>query len=296
MSTHPQTTHAGMLAPCDWRDFELLDCHEGLKKERWGNVTVARPDPQVIWPSSDAGFLKDCDAVYHRNDRGGGEWDVRRPIPDHWTIRYDKLTFRIKPTGFKHMGLFPEQAVNWRWIMDDIAAAAGQAVRLINLFGYTGGATVAAAAAGASVCHVDAAQGVVNWCRDNLELSGLHDRPVRLIVDDCFGFVKRELRRKREYDAIVMDPPSFGRGKNGEIWKIEGDLYPFLRECRGLLSAHPRFVLVNSYTAHFSPTVLANLLTAALGTGRVEVGELGLPIARDGKILPCGIFGRWQPR
>ncbi len=294
MSTRPQTTHRGMLVPDNWQDFELLDCHDGLKKERWGAVTVARPDPQVIWPSHDEDFLADCNAVYHRSDRGGGEWEVRRPIPNDWTIRYDKLTFRIKPTGFKHMGLFPEQAVNWRWIMDDVAAAA-QPVRLINLFGYTGGATVAAAAAGASVCHVDAAQGVVNWCRDNLELSGLKERPVRLIVDDCFAFVKRELRRQREYDAIVMDPPSFGRGKNGEIWKIEGDLYPFLKECRGLLSKHPRFVLVNSYTAHFSPTVLANLLAEAFGTGHIEVGELGLPIKCDGKILPCGIFGRWQP-
>ncbi|HWA08667.1 MAG TPA: class I SAM-dependent methyltransferase [Opitutaceae bacterium] len=282
-----------------WRDYELLDCGQGMKQERWGPYTLVRPDPQIIWPRAAApdSPWKNWDGFYHRSEQGGGRWEFRRPLPDHWEIGYGQLTFKIHPTSFKHTGLFPEQAVNWDWCGAKIAAArkAGREVSVLNLFGYTGAATCAAAAAGASVCHVDAAEGMVKWCRENAALSGLSEAPVRYIADDCLKFARREVKRGRRYDAIIMDPPTYGRGSTGEMWKLEDHLWELLLECRELLSEQPVFVLINAYTARLSPTVVANLLAALLpGRGAITAGEVGLPVKADGKTLPCGIYGRWE--
>ncbi|MEN9662930.1 MAG: hypothetical protein RL324_1879 [Verrucomicrobiota bacterium] len=292
-----------------WRDYQLLDCGAGMKQERWGRYTLVRPDPQIIWPRSGAtppnagggaATWKDWDGYYHRSEVGGGKWEFRQELPDSWNIEYQplKLTFRIHPTSFKHTGLFPEQAVNWDWFSARIKAArqAGREVSVLNLFGYTGAATCAAAAAGANVCHVDAAEGMVKWCRENAALSGLAAAPIRYLTDDCMKFVRREQKRGRVYDAIIMDPPTFGRGSTGEMWKLEDHLWELLQECRALLSAQPLFFLINAYTARLSPTVVANLL-AGLFEGRggtITAGEVGLPVQRDGKVLPCGIYGRWE--
>ncbi len=286
-----------LLTADQWNDYALLDCGDGMKQERWGDHILVRPDPQIIWPRRSGRPWEDCDAIYHRSSKGGGNWEFRTRLPEEWTIGYRDLKFRIRPTNFKHTGLFPEQAVNWDWF-SRLIAASGRPVDVLNLFGYTGAATVAAAKAGASVCHVDAAKGMVDWCRRNAELSGLAEAPIRYIADDCLKFVRREIRRGRRYDAIIMDPPSFGRGKGGETWKLENDLWPFLQECRKLLSEQPLFFLINAYTAYLSPTVLANLLTEALrdlgDAGTFASGEVGLPVQSDGKILPCGIFARWR--
>jgi 23S rRNA (cytosine1962-C5)-methyltransferase len=282
-----------------WLDYQLIDCGNGLKQERWGPYTLVRPDPQVLWASPSATF-SDCDAFYHRSESGGGQWEFRHPLPEHWNIRYDplKLVFKIRPTSFKHTGLFPEQAVNWEWASAKIRAArdGGRMVSVLNLFAYTGAATCAAAAAGASVCHVDAAEGMVKWCRENAALSGLSEAPIRYIADDCLKFVRRELKRGRRYDAVIMDPPTFGRGSTGELWRLEDNLWELLLECRALLSDAPLFFLINAYTARLSPTVVANLLSDLLGPsgGELAAGEVGLPSRRDGKILPCGIYGRWE--
>jgi 23S rRNA (cytosine1962-C5)-methyltransferase len=284
-----------------WTDYQLLDCGDGLKQERWGSYVLVRPDPQILWPrhgQAPGTPWERWDGFYHRSASGGGSWEFRQPLPEHWNIRYEplKLTFKIRPTGFKHTGLFPEQAVNWDWLSQKIRGA-GRAVGALNLFGYTGAATCAAAAAGASVCHVDAAEGMVKWCRENAALSGLAAAPVRYIVDDCLKFVRREHKRGRRYDAIIMDPPTYGRGGGGELWKLEDQLWELLVECRRLLSDRPLFFLVNAYTARLAPTVVINLLTELMHTagGRVSGGEVGLPVASDGKILPCGIYGRWEP-
>lgn len=271
-----------------------------MKQERWGPYTLVRPDPQIIWPRS--GVAEDArwehwDGYYHRSEAGGGRWEFRRPLPEHWEIRYDalKLTFKIRPTSFKHTGLFPEQAVNWDWV-DAKIRAAGRPISVLNLFGYTGAATCAAAAAGASVCHVDAAEGMVKWCRENAALSGLAEAPIRYITDDCLRFVRREIKRGRRYDAVIMDPPTYGRGSTGEMWKLEDNLWELLTECRSVLSETPLFFLINAYTARLSPTVVANLLQHLLGDrqGTVTAGEVGLPVQKDGKVLPCGIYGRWE--
>ena len=286
-----------------WRDYQLLDCGEGMKQEKWGPHTLVRPDPQIIWPRHGAAPgqpWEQWDGFYHRSGEGGGRWDFKKPLPEHWEIRYDSLglRFKIRPTSVKHTGLFPEQAVNWEWFSARIKAAkaSGRETSVLNLFGYTGAATCAAAAAGASVCHVDASEGMVKWCRENVALSGLGDLPVRTIVDDCLKFVRRELRRGKRYDAIIMDPPTYGRGATGEMWKLEDNLWELLKECGLLLSESPLFFLINAYTARLSPTVVANLLSELLGsgTGLITAGEVGLPIKRDGKILPCGIYGRWE--
>jgi 23S rRNA (cytosine1962-C5)-methyltransferase len=247
-----------------WTDYQLLDCGDGLKQERWGPYVLVRPDPQVLWPrhnQAPGARWENWDAFYHRSATGGGRWEFRQPLPEQWNIRYGplNLTFKIRPTGFKHTGLFPEQAVNWEWCAQKIRAA-GRPVHVLNLFGYTGAATCAAAAAGASVCHVDAAEGMVKWCRENAALSGLADASVRYIVDDCLKFVRREIRRGRRYDAIVMDPPTYGHGGGGELWKLEDHLWKLLGECRRVLSDRPLFFLINAYTARFSPTVVNNLL------------------------------------
>jgi 23S rRNA (cytosine1962-C5)-methyltransferase len=302
-----------LLVADRWRDYELLDCGSGMKQERWGPYTLVRPDPQVLWPRTapatgaddPAGAgpgepWADWDGFYHRSETGGGRWEFRRELPEHWEIGYEalRLRFKIRPTSFKHTGLFPEQAVNWDWFSAKIRAARaeGRPVSVLNLFGYTGAATCAAAAAGAEVCHVDAAEGMVRWCRENAALSGLADAPIRYIADDCLKFVRRERKRGRRYDAVIMDPPTFGRGSTGEMWRLEDHLWELLTECRALLSEQPSFFLINAYTARLSPTVVANLLAELLGRrgGAITAGEVGLPIRRDGKILPCGIYGRWE--
>lgn len=286
-----------------WRDYQLVDCGDGMKQERWGPYTLVRPDPQIIWPRHGAAPgapWPHWDGLYHRSKEGGGTWEFRRPLPEHWQVHYDalKLTFKIRPTSFKHTGLFPEQAVNWEWFSQIIRTARekGREVNVLNLFGYTGAATCAAAAAGASVCHVDAAEGMVRWCRENAGLCGLSEAPIRFIVDDCLKFVGREHKRGRRYDAVIMDPPTYGRGATGEMWKLEENLWPLLLECRELLSDEPLFFLINAYTARLSPTVVGNLLGELLEGrgGAIVAGEVGLPIQRDGKVLPCGIYGRWE--
>jgi 23S rRNA (cytosine1962-C5)-methyltransferase len=287
-----------MFEANDWIDYELLDTGGGEKLERWGTFVLRRPDPQIIWPlEKETQSWQQADAHYHRSSSGGGEWAYRTELPERWTITYDrKLTFYIKPTGFKHTGLFPEQAVNWKWMMDKIEAA-GRPIKVLNLFAYTGGATVACAHAGAEVCHVDASKGVVQWAKENLHLSGLGTRPVRFITDDVFKFVQREQRRGSEYDAIIMDPPSYGRGPNGETWKLEDDLFPFIQTCMSILSEKPLFLLINSYTTGISATVLQNILTIAMKRkfrGSITSGEIGLPITHSGMNLPCGILARWE--
>jgi len=289
-----------------WRDYQLVDCGSGMKQERWGDYTLVRPDPQIIWPRHGAGGADSAaawetwDGFYHRSEQGGGKWEYRRVLPDHWEIGYQPLDlrFKIHPTSFKHTGLFPEQAVNWEWLSGKIAGArtTGREVNVLNLFGYTGAATVAAAKAGAGVCHVDAAEGMVKWCRENAALSGLASAPIRYIVDDCLKFARRELKRGRHYDAIIMDPPTYGRGSTGEMWRLEDHLWELLLQCRALLSDQPLFFLINAYTARLSPTVVANLLAELMHShaGTITAGEVGLPIQRDGKVLPCGIYGRWE--
>jgi 23S rRNA (cytosine1962-C5)-methyltransferase len=294
-----------------WRDYRLLDTGLGMKQERWGGHTLVRPDPQIIWPrTGGAGGAgpadwRDWDGYYHRHETGGGRWEFRRPLPEHWTIGYRSpacgpLTFKIHPTSFKHTGLFPEQAVNWDWFSAKIRAARAadpaREISVLNLFGYTGAATCAAAAAGASVCHVDAAEGMVKWCRENAALSGLQQAPIRFITDDCLKVGRRDTQRGRRYDAIIMDPPTYGRGSGGELWKLEDHLWDLLKECRDALAPRPLFFLINAYTARLSPTVVANLLGELMrgAGGAITAGEVGLRAESDGKVLPCGIYGRWE--
>lgn len=278
-----------------WKDYEVLDTSDGEKLERWGSFYLVRPDPQVIWstPRQDPRW-KRFDARYARSSTGGGHWSAHH-LPEHWCIRYRELTFQVKPMNFKHTGLFPEQAVNWDFVMDKIRKA-DRPIRVLNLFAYTGGATVACAKAGAAVCHVDAAKGMVAWAKDNARLSALSDAPIRWIVDDCAKFVEREIRRGKTYDAIIMDPPSYGRGPGGEVWKLEESLYPFVKLCAGVLSDKPLFVLINSYTTGLAPSVLGyllHLLVAEKYGGTVSWDELGLPVTATGMALPCGATGRW---
>ena len=274
-----------------WQDYEILDAGNGNKLERWGQVRLLRPDPQAVWPMQEP---RSVDARYIRSASGGGHWEYAKALPESWTIQYRDLTFQVRPTGFKHTGLFPEQAVNWDW-MRSLVKKAPKPFRALNLFAYTGGATCALAAAGAEVVHVDAAKGMVAWAKENLALCGLGDKPVRFIVDDVMKFVLREQRRGRQYEGILMDPPSYGRGPGGEMWKIEENLYPLVAECCKLLSPEARFFLINSYTTGLAPTVLSNVLQAALPGrgGRIEAGEVGLPISRGTLVLPCGASGRW---
>ncbi len=278
-----------------WKDYEVIDTSSGEKLERWGKYVLVRPDPQVIWstPKSDP-LWKNYDAIYSRSSSGGGKWSNLR-LPEVWQVRYGELTFNVKPMNFKHTGVFPEQAANWDFIMDRIRGA-GRPIQVLNLFAYTGGATLAAAAAGASVCHVDAAKGMVAWAKENARASGLADRPIRWIVDDCAKFVEREIRRGRTYDAIIMDPPSYGRGPSGEIWKLEENLYPFVQLVSRVLSDNPLFIIINSYTTGLAPSVLGYLLNTIVSTrfgGHTDCDELGLPVTDSGLALPCGSTGRW---
>ncbi len=286
-----------MLLADKWKDYELIDTGNGERLERWGLYILRRPDPQIIWPvKEETDAWKNVDAHYHRSSSGGGSWEFRRKLPDRWTLSYGPLSFYIHLTGFKHTGLFPEQAANWEWMMSKIKSAQ-RPVKVLNLFAYTGGATVAAVYAGAEVCHVDAAKGMVQWAKENVRLSGLADRPVRFITDDVIKFVRREKRRGNFYDAVIMDPPSYGRGPKGEVWKIEDQLYDFVEECVGVMSEYPLFFLINSYTTGFSPIVLENILKMTIPAkfgGHVSSGEVGIPVSSTGLVLPCGTYGRWE--
>ena len=279
-----------------WNDYEILDTSGGEKLERWGDYILVRPDPQVIWntPKIHKGWRK-RNAHYHRSAKGGGEWEFF-DLPKQWEIHYKALTFQLKPFSFKHTGLFPEQAANWDWFSEKVVRA-GHQVKVLNLFAYTGGATLAAAQAGASVTHVDASKGMVTWAHENARSSGLEDAPIRWIVDDCMKFVEREIRRGNHYDGIIMDPPSYGRGPKGEIWKIEDAIHPLVKRCSELLSDHPLFFLINSYTTGLAPAVLAYMLSIEIGKkygGKVRTEELGLPVTETGLVLPCGASGRWE--
>lgn len=285
-----------MLLANEWKEYELIDTGYGEKLERWNNVVLRRPDPQVIWPMEDKRKWKLAHAVYHRSKSGGGYWEYIKKVPKRWTVSFKDLKFYVEPTGFKHTGLFPEQAVNWTWMMRKVEEAKRR-VKVLNLFAYTGGATVALASKNAEVCHVDASKGMVTWAKQNIELSGLKDKKVRFIVDDCLKFIQREHRRGNKYDAIVMDPPSYGRGPKGEIWKIEDKLFEFVEECLGILSDKPLFFLINSYTTGFSPNVIANILNVTVNKkfkGKVSSGEIGIPVSNSSLVLPCGIYGRWE--
>lgn len=283
-----------------WKDYEVIDTSNGEKLERWGKYILLRPDPQVIWdtPKRDRNWKK-LNGHYHRSSKGGGEWEFF-DLPQEWSIHYDlpinkRLTFNLKPFSFKHTGLFPEQAANWSWFSQKIANA-GRPIKVLNLFAYTGGATLAAAAAGASVTHVDASKGMVTWAKENAASSGLSDAPIRWIVDDCVKFVEREIRRGNHYDAIIMDPPSYGRGPKGEIWKIEEAIYPLVQLCAQLLTDKPLFFLINSYTTGLQPAVLTYMISTALKDfqGTVKSDEIGLPVSSNGLVLPCGASGRFE--
>ena len=288
-----------------WKDYEVIDCSQGEKLERWGKYLLVRPDPQVIWdtPKREKGW-KRMNGHYHRSSKGGGEWEFF-DLPQEWTIHYNlpinkELTFHLKPFSFKHTGLFPEQAANWNWFSTLIADAvkAGRPVKVLNLFAYTGGATIAAAAAGASVTHVDASKGMVTWAKENAVSSGLGDAPIRWLVDDCVKFVEREIRRGNHYDAIIMDPPSYGRGPKGEIWKIEESVYPLVQLCSQILTDDPLFFLINSYTTGLQPAVLSYMMHTVLGkyNGTITAEEIGLPVSSNGLVLPCGASELFQAK
>lgn len=281
----------------NWKDYEILDMANGEKLERWKDVILVRPDPQIIWKDK---TFKDkwnkVNAKYIRSNTGGGKWEYNKQIPKSWQIKYKNLCFNIKPMGFKHTGLFPEQAVNWDWMMNKIKNAKRE-IKVLNLFAYTGGATVACLSAGGSVCHVDSSKGMVSWAKENVISSGLQDRKVRYIVDDVVKFVNREIRRENKYDAIIMDPPSYGRGANGEVWQFEENIYDLVNLCTKVLSDNPLFFLINSYTTGISSTVLENILRININKkykGTFSNGEIGLPMTDSKLILPCGIFGKWE--
>lgn len=287
-----------MLLADRWKDYELIDASRGEKLERWGNVYLLRPDPQIVWDNGDLleKYHSDIYAVYYRSNKGGGHWDNLKNTPISWKIKYDDLTFNIKQMGFKHTGLFPEQAVNWDFMREKIKKS-GRKIKVLNLFAYTGGATVACLSAGASVTHVDSSRGMVDWCKENVKSSGLENAEIRYIVDDVVKFVQREIRRGNHYDAIIMDPPSYGRGANGEVWDIEKNLNYLVKICSEVLSDEPLFFLINSYTTGLSSMVLSNILNLNINnkfTGRVSCGEVGLPIKNSELVLPCGIYGRWE--
>jgi len=283
---------------CDhWRDYEVLDAGDGEKLERWGSVILRRPDPQVIWPKAEPKLWESAQACYRRSETGGGHWEFRVQLPERWTIGLDSLQFYVKPTGFKHTGLFPEQAVNWQFMDKRIRGAGRRNPRVLNLFAYTGGATLACAAAGAHVTHVDAAKSMVLWARDNRDLSGIPAEATRFIVEDVKGFVRRELRRGNRYDGVIMDPPSYGRGPNGEVWKLEDELFLLVDLCAEVMTSSPLFFLINGYTTGFSAGALGHIAERCLCSrygGKTEAGELALKVTSGGA-LPCGMTARWLP-
>ena len=286
-----------MIKADKWIDYELIDCSNGEKLERWGNVVLLRPDPQVIW---DNGNLRErynnINSHYHRSNKGGGSWENLRKTPEVWKITYGDLTFNIKQMGFKHTGLFPEQAVNWDFMMNKIKSSKKE-IKVLNLFAYTGGASVACLKAGASVVHVDSSRGMVDWAKENVKASGMEDRPIRYIVDDVVKFVKREIRRGNKYDAIVMDPPSYGRGSNGEVWDIEKDLFELVKLCLDILVDEPLFFIINSYSTGLSKDIFTNVLKLTLGkkfSGKIYSDEIGIPIKNSDLVLPCGMYARFE--
>lgn len=281
----------------NWEDYKIIDMADGQKLEKWGDIILSRPDPQIVWKNkSYPEEWKKANAIYSRSKTGGGSWEYKKKIPSTWQIKYKDLTFNIKPMGFKHTGLFPEQAVNWDWMRDKIKNAKRE-IKVLNLFAYTGGATVSCLSAGASVCHVDSSKGMVTWAKENVTSSGLAEKKVRYIVDDVVKFVNREIRRGNKYDAIIMDPPSYGRGANGEVWQFENNIYDLVELCTKVLSDKPLFFLINSYTTGISSSVLANILNLTVSKkykGKVESGEIGLPMEKSSLVLPAGIYGRWE--
>ena len=279
----------------EWKDYECLDAGNGEKLERWGSVILRRPDPQAMWEVLDYTEWKKADGFYHRTEKGGGYWDFYKKLDDYWTVNYKDLTFKVSPTNFKHTGLFPEQASNWDFMMNKIKNS-NRKIKVLNLFAYTGAATMACSKAGADVVQVDASKGMTEWAKENMKLSGLEDNFIRFIVDDCMKFVEREYRRGNKYDAIVMDPPSYGRGPNGEMWKFEKNLYELINACLKILSDKPLFFLINSYTTGISSVVLLNILKTTMNKydGKIDAGDIGLPIKRDNLVLPCGIYGKWE--
>ena len=281
----------------EWQDYECLDAGNGEKLERWGNIILRRPDPQAMWETKQDKTWANVAAHYHRSNQGGGYWDFKNKLPEYWTVKYKELTFKVTPTNFKHTGLFPEQATNWDFMMNKIRKA-NRKITVLNLFAYTGAATMACAKAGAEVVQVDASKGMTAWAKENRDLCGLTKHNIRFIVDDCLKFVEREYRRGHKYDAIVMDPPSYGRGPNKEVWKFEKNIAILLEACLKILSDKPLFLLINSYTTGVSNIVLGNMLKTAMlpkyPNGQIETGEVGLPITKNNLILPCGIYGRWE--
>lgn len=283
-----------------WKDYELIDASRGEKLESWGGIVLRRPDPQIVWTVGKSDLSdrwRGADAHYIRSNTGGGHWETKKRLPESWTVDYGELTFGIKMMGFKHTGLFPEQATNWDWFSEIIRSCGRETVNVLNLFAYTGGATMAASKAGAAVCHVDASRGMVGWAKENAQLSGLDKNPIRYIVDDVKKFTEREIRRGRKYDAVIMDPPSYGRGPSGEVWKIEEELFGLVELCMGVLSDNPLFFLINSYTTGLSGSVLENIYKLTLKKkfgGEIAVDEVGLPITNGGLVLPCGYSGRWK--
>lgn len=285
-----------MRTALNWKDYKIIDTSDGMKLEEWGGLLFARPDPQIIWKTSKRTTQwNSCAGIYHRSAKGGGEWEMKSKIPESWQIRYGELVFNIRPTGFKHMGIFPEQAVNWDFMSEKIRSA-DRPIKVLNLFAYTGGATLACAAAGASVTHVDASKGIVSWARDNAKASGLESKPIRWLIDDCEKFVSREIKRGNFYDGIVMDPPSYGRGPGGEVWQLENRIYDLVSLCTGVLSDNPLFFLLNSYTTGLSPSVMGYLLSETVGKrfgGKVSCDEIGLPVETSVMPLPCGSTAIW---
>lgn len=281
----------------EWKDYECISAGNGEKLERWGDVIFRRPEPQAMWNIEKNNLWKKVDGFYHRSNKGGGYWDFNRTLPDHWTVNYKNLTFKVSPTNFKHTGLFPEQAVNWDFSMNKIKNSK-RPIKVLNLFAYTGAATMAASSAGAvEVVQVDASRGMTDWAKDNMKLCGLEGNKIRFIVDDCLKFVQREARRGNKYDVIIMDPPSYGRGPNGEVWKFEQNLDILINACLDVLSDKPLFFLINAYTTGISNIVLYNILKTSLECkygGKTESGEIGLPITQNDLVLPCGIYGRWE--
>ncbi len=286
-----------MRTPQSWKDYELLDCSQGERLERWGDIILIRPDPQVIWKTDKKHPLwRKANARYHRSNSGGGKWENYSRIPAEWNVSYENLTFHIKTMGFKHTGLFPEQAVNWDY-MTELIKKAGRPVKVLNLFAYTGGATIACLKAGASVTHVDASKGMVQWARENAELSGVSDKPVRWLIDDCIKFVQREIRRGNKYDIIIMDPPSYGRGPGGEVWKLEDEVYNFVSLCSEIVSDDALAMFINSYTTGLAPSVMQYILGSIMVPkfgGKVSSDEIGIPVTSSKMILPCGATAIWE--
>lgn len=281
----------------EWKDYECINAGNSEKLERWGNIILRRPEPQAMWPTEFDKTWESVDGIYYRFKDGGGHWEFAHKLPEFWTVNYKELTFKVSPTNFKHTGLFPEQATNWDFMMEKIREAKSP-IKVLNLFAYTGAATMACSKAGAAeVVHVDSSKGMVSWAKENMHLCGLEDNKIRFIVDDCIKFVEREIRRGNKYDAIVMDPPSYGRGPNGEVWKLENNLEYLVNKCVELLSDKPLFFLINAYTTGISSTVLYNILQlriASIYGGKTDNGEVGLPVSKNNLVLPCGIYGRWQ--